>query len=461
VAYSQSGSSGEWAVPDPHDRNSTGAERLLDAVLCLLIEQGTDLLADALRPEDVTRRAGKSRASYYRTDGFPATATDAAARRKVLEAALDRGLRNSSGDLGQMLGAVDELLATSQTRLTPQDFVRAATADNYDSYVDGTDWLQFFVSLLSISSHPLRTSLSDFYTTVTDAYVAAYTKALGYLGYEIRPPFTMRQFTLATMCLADGMMARRMSDPSITRDLYVDLIEHLATSMLVRQGSTPEPMTTLDVPVRGHTVPPTRGEIISAAMRLFARERLDMPTIAELADAAGCSERTVETHVGGVAGAIRAAWEEWAPWFDESVEHDRRSMRDPDPLTLLYRLANRVATRAAENRALSRALLMLDVSGSAPRSGRPDPVGALFERLLLEAADRGDFNPPTASRLPFDAERVGVFAMVLRSNVLNMVLSVPADTEASPADHARGCVDYVWATMMPPRRDSRDEADPV
>jgi len=461
VAYTQSGTSGGWSVPDPQDRNSSGAERLLDAVLCLLIEQGSDLLADALRPEDVTRRAGKSRASYYRTEGFPASATDAMARRKVLEAALERGLRNGSRDLDQMLGAIDDLLATSHSRMTPQEFVRAATADNFDSYTDGTDWLQFFVTLLTISSEPLRSSLSDFYSTVTDNYASAYGRALDHLGYEVRPPFTIRQFTVALMCLADGMMARRISDPAITRDLYVDLIEHFATSLLVRRGSAPEPMTPLDLPVRGHTVPPTRTEIVDAAMRLFARERLGMPTLAELADAAGCSERTVETHVGGVAGAIRAAWEEWAPWFDESVEHDRRSMLDPDPLTLLYRLALRVATRAVEHRGLTRALLMLDVSGSAPRTGRPDPVGALFEDLLLDAATRGDFSAPTATRLPFDAERVGVFAMVLRSNLLNLVLSAPASGGTNPADHARSCVDYVWAVLMPPRRDARDDLDAI
>ena len=456
MAYAQSGNGGEWGVPDPQDRNSTGAERLFDAVLCLLIEQGVDLLADALRPEDVTRRAGKSRASYYRTDGFPASATDAAARRKVLEAALDRGLRSGAGDLDQMLGAIDELLATSQTRMTPQDFVRAATAGNFDSYTDGTDWLQFFVTLLTINSAPLRASLADYFATITEHYSVAYAKALDHLGYEVRPPFTIKQFTLATMCLADGMMARRISDPTITRDLYVDLIEHLATSMLVRQGSTPEPMTALDLPVRGHSVPPTRTEIIEAAVRLFSRERLAMPTVSELADAAGCSERIVETHVGGVAGAIRSAWEEWAPWFDESVEQDRRSMRDPDPMTLLYRLAIRVATKAAENRALTRALLMLDLSGIAPRAGRPDAIGSMFERLLLEAAARGDFNAPTARRLPFDAERVGVFAMMLRSTVLNMVVTLPAAADADTAQHAAGCVEYVWASLMPPRRDTGD-----
>jgi AcrR family transcriptional regulator len=358
-----------------------------------------------------------------------------------------------------MLDAIDALLATSQTRMTPQDFLRATTGENFDSYVDGADWLQFFVTLLALNSPAVGASLADYFDTVTTQYSTAYARALEHLGYEVRPPFTIRQFTVATMCLADGMQARRIADPTITRDFYVDLIEHLATSMLVRQGSSPEPMTPLDLPMRGKAIPPTRTEIVDAAMRLFARERLGMPTTQELADAAGCSERTVETHVGGVAGAIRAAWEEWAPWFDESVEHDRRTMRDPDPLSLLYRLAIRVATRAAENRALTRALLMLDLSGTAGRAHRPDPLGAMFERLLLEAAARKHFVAPTASGLPFDAERVGVFAMVLRSNVLNMVLSAPVAPDNSPHQHAKACVDYVWASLMPPRRDGSDAAD--
>ncbi len=73
-------------LPDPEDRNSTAADRLKNAVLCLLVECGTPLLADALKPEEVTKRASKSRASYYRSEGFPASdANTAHIRRAVLE----------------------------------------------------------------------------------------------------------------------------------------------------------------------------------------------------------------------------------------------------------------------------------------------------------------------------------------------------------------------------------------
>ena len=53
--------------PDPQNRNSVAVDRLFDAVTCLLVERGAELLGEALKPEAVTARAGKARASYYRT----------------------------------------------------------------------------------------------------------------------------------------------------------------------------------------------------------------------------------------------------------------------------------------------------------------------------------------------------------------------------------------------------------
>ena len=48
-------------LPDPQDRNAPAHERLLHAVICLLMEQGVTLVGQALTPDDVTKRAGKSR----------------------------------------------------------------------------------------------------------------------------------------------------------------------------------------------------------------------------------------------------------------------------------------------------------------------------------------------------------------------------------------------------------------
>ncbi|MEY4338889.1 MAG: hypothetical protein RLZ14_739, partial [Actinomycetota bacterium] len=127
------------------------------------------------------------------------------------------------------------------------------------------------------------------------------------------------------------------------------------------------------------------------------------------------------------------------------------------PLTLLYRTAIRITQRASEHRGLTRALLMSEMGGAVGLENRLDPISALFERLLLEAAARGEHVTPTTDHLPFDAGRVRMFAVILRSNLLNLVCASPMVTEAGPLQHARRCVDYVWALFMPARVQSTDD----
>lgn len=80
-------------------RNALGYERLLDAVLCLLVESGATALAEGFKPDHVAKRAGTCRASYYRTEGFPAgDVLNSESRLAVLEAAIDRALQQSAVD---------------------------------------------------------------------------------------------------------------------------------------------------------------------------------------------------------------------------------------------------------------------------------------------------------------------------------------------------------------------------
>ena len=103
---------------------------------------------------------------------------------------------------------------------------------------------------------------------------------------------------------------------------------------------------------------------------MFATERDDVPTVDELAARADCAPSTIVASFGSVAGVVRAAWHEWAPEFVDAIERDRVALRDPDPLTLLYRSALLVATRAAEHRSMTRALLMSEV-GSDQHAALP------------------------------------------------------------------------------------------
>ena len=58
------------------------------------------MLAESLKPDDITKRAGKSRASYYRTAGFVGTPSDTnTSRRAVLDRAFARALGGAADDL--------------------------------------------------------------------------------------------------------------------------------------------------------------------------------------------------------------------------------------------------------------------------------------------------------------------------------------------------------------------------
>ncbi len=444
--------------PDPTDRNLPADDRLYWAVICLLLEDGSHLLAESLRPDDITKRAGKSRASYYRTVGFAGTeAASHNTRRMVLEGAFDRALRDAAADVSQIVDAVEEFTTEEWKGLTPQEFIRVTAAENYDWLDSPVDRAQFLSASLAHSSPVIRESLAAFYQSVTADYSTAYATLLSFLGYSVRPPFTIEHFTVAVMAMAEGLLMRRSADPSITKDLYVDLIELIATSMVVVDSTASGRTVSLDQLLPRTGEPPRRSAIIDAAINLFEHGRADSPTVEELAVAANCSPQTVMNHFGGVAGAVRAAWEEWMPWFDETVEIDRRSMRDPDPLTLLYRAAIRVTQRAIEHRNLTRALLMAELGGAVSMNDRPDPISLMFERLLLDAAERGEHVTPSTRQLPFDAGRVRMFAVTLRSNLLNLVCASPMALDTTTAEHARRCVDYVWALCMPARLGPGDD----
>ena len=437
-------------ISEPTDRNLPADARLYSAVVHLLLEQGTDLFAEALTPDAVTKRAGKSRASYYRTNGFAGGDTTGGSRRAVVEQALARALATSANDVGQIVDTIDDLLDDDWAGSTPQQFIRAMTAENYQWMNSTEDLAQFLSASLAHSSPKVAADLAAFYSSVTRDYCIAYSKLLSFLGYRIRPPFTIEHFTTAIMAIAEGLLLRRSADSSITQGLYVDLIEHVATSLVMVDTAAAGRTLELDQPMRRTAEPPNRSAIIAAAVALFDRGRQELPTVDELALAANCSPRTVVNHFGGVAGAVRAAWQEWTPWFDESVEIDRRTMHDPDPLTLLYRVSIRIAQRACEHRGLTRAMLMSELGGMGGTS--IDPISELLERLLLEAAERGEHVSPSTQNLPIDVGRIQMFAVTLRSNLLNIICVSPMVTGVSSLEHATRCVDYVWAMCLPARQ---------
>ncbi|MEN9506111.1 MAG: hypothetical protein RI958_2037 [Actinomycetota bacterium] len=439
------------ALPDPTDRNDPGDERLFDAVVCLLVEQGARLVAAALRPDEVTDRAGKARASYYRTAGFPRTpGVGGDTRRAVLVDALDRSLRESAGDLDQMVGGVAAFLDGDDVEPVPVEMIRSLAAENFTDMVNSPHfYLQLLAAALSPSADELQASLQRFYATVAAEYDELFRTVLDHWGYRPRPPFGYHDLTVLLSAIGEGLGLRHAGVRSIDGDYYADVLGMVLPGVLVPiAASTEVSRVDLGRPAAAAAAaggPPTRSAITSAALRLFGGSRVTVPTLDEVARAAGCSAEAVVSAFGGLAGVVSAAWDEWSPEFVERVSVDRSALRRPDPLTVLYRLAIRVAVRGLEHQQLVRALVIAEISTPSPAP--VDTVTGLFETLLGEAVGSGEFNPPGRDT---PGRRVARFAAMLRRTLL---VEVPTTADIAAVEvSARQLVDYVWAVTMPAGR---------
>lgn len=436
------------ALPDPTDRNASAADRLFDAVLCLLVEQGTQLLATAVRPDDVADRAGKGRASYYRTAGFPSVAGEGVdPRRAILIETIDRVLRNAAGDLDQMFEGVAAFLDGSARESVPVEVIRSLAVTNFSELVHDP---YFYIQTLAVSqspnSHELQAALGAYYATVAAGYDELFRTVLDHWGYRPRPPFSYHDLSVLLTAIAEGLAMRNAGEPSIDGAYYADMLTMVLPGVLVTKGSSMDtPRVDLDQVVATATAPPTRSTITAAALRLFGAQRVAAPTIDEVAREAGCSVETVVSAFGGLAGVVASVWDEWSPEFVETVASDRSVLRRSDPMTLLYRLAIRIATRGLEHQRLVQALMIAELS--APPSGSTDTVTSLFESLLGEAVESGDFNPPGRDT---PGRRVRRFAETIRRSLL---LEVTTTSVIEPVDvEARQLVDYVWAVTIPASR---------
>jgi AcrR family transcriptional regulator len=253
------------------------------------------------------------------------------------------------------------------------------------------------------------------------------------------------------MALAEGLMMRSFADPSINRESYSELLEIVGGALMLSIGEVAIDGVPPEHHLSGATPPPTRASLIATLLRLFQADRATMPTVDELARAAGCSPNTITSAFGGVVGLLRAAWDEWTPEFEE--EAARSTAQGSDPLTTLYRVARSIAVRAAEQQALTRALVMSEI-GVDPhsRSQRSDPIADLFERLVRHASELGDLRPPAAHLPHLPVDDATVFAHALRSMLLSIVVNTPLRGTRSAEEHGHWCVDYAFAALLPARR---------
>lgn len=439
--------------PDPLDRNATAADRLINAVICLLVEQGTHLLAEALTPEEVTKRAGKSRSSYYRAEGFPAAdSLSPDARVRVLEETIAQVLLASARGGYQASDDIAEYLSQDWQAMSPRQFVAVAAARNFTELHHYSLIVQILAAALAPSSPSVSNSLGNYYREVTRGYAEGYEAIFGFLQYRFKPPVTSEKFATVLMALAEGLMMRRFGGADVDQDVFAELVGVVVEALTVADGDLAPEHLPPEHDLPGVVSPPSRADVIAALTRWFASERASLPTVGELARAAGCTEHAIRTGFGGVVGVVRAAWDEWLTEFEEVAERTRLTSRKPDPLEAAYRVTLAVATRAAEQPSITRALLISEIGAELQGAAR-DPGGiiGILERMLREAGELDLFRPPVPRYDEAETDRYLLFAHVLRNALLSAVTTRTAPAGCTPAEHARWCAEYVWAVHMPAR----------
>jgi len=220
--------------PNPEDRNLAAHERLLDAVLCLMVEAGAEALADGFKPSDVAKRAGKSRASYYRTEGFPASeAENDESRLAVLEAAIDRALSMDAAEVTRRFEAVPKDIEEGRVPFDPVESIRVSSLANFQTVQNALLSTRLYAAALASSSVNIEASLRRHYDVLTESLVTAYRQAIHYWSREVRPPFGLRDFVVTMLALSDGLILRYCADESIDAETYAHLLASVGAALLV------------------------------------------------------------------------------------------------------------------------------------------------------------------------------------------------------------------------------------
>ena len=394
----------DFARPDPEDRNAAGYERLLDAVLCLLVESGTSALADGFKPDDVAKRAGKSRASYYRTEGFPAgEVSNSEVRVAVLEAAIDRALRISAGEVNRNFESIDGDIAAGRVLADPGEAVRVSALANFPTVHNAFMSSRLYAAALSPSSMKIEASLNRHFESLTDALIDAYGKVFAHWGYRPKAPLDARGFAITMLALADGLILRYCADETINADNYAEMLGAVAVSLL-----EPSPQTEPFGNGAGAALPP--GHDVA--------KRVDL---------------------------------EWVPSVHVEVDRYRAALPGVDPIGTLRQAAMAVALVAVQRPEQAQTLLAVPGRVEAtPSSTGPGSLASLFEQLLNEAALLGRFRAPAVRKNALEIARNALFAQSFCDTLLATALKYPVPVDADEQTHAAWCADYVWGLLVAP-----------
>jgi hypothetical protein len=102
---------------------------------------------------------------------------------------------------------------------TMREVCRMSAMANTNALIRSTDWLLWLGiwAISALGTAPERqvrieSALEEAYKAVTEQMEAVYQAGMDFVGYRVRAPFTVRQFTIAVAALAEGCVLRDRVD---------------------------------------------------------------------------------------------------------------------------------------------------------------------------------------------------------------------------------------------------------
>jgi hypothetical protein len=104
-------------------------------------------------------------------------------------------------------------------RWTMREVCRMAAAANTNALIRSTDWL-LWIGIWAISAvgtaperqRRIESALEEAYRAVTENMERVYQAGMDYVGYRVKEPLTVSQFTIAVAALAEGVVLRDRVD---------------------------------------------------------------------------------------------------------------------------------------------------------------------------------------------------------------------------------------------------------
>jgi AcrR family transcriptional regulator len=354
--------------------------RLVEAGARLLVDDGFSVLENGLTADRVTRIAGRTRRTFY--DHFPAKADFV---RAVVSRYLDiteHEILNNQTLVSTYLGQVN----LHRGQLT--EAVKAMAEFTFEWQLASQNTLiQLGGWALGRNDPVLRPKLKAHFEAVDAMLAAGFDAVMDRWRLKARPPWTTTTAASVLRATADGIWVRKDLDPAFDTSCFVDTV--VAVLAVCSQ-----PLDEADLPISDHLrhiseeaarvwqessepaqVANARARVLDALAEVLERHGARTITLADVAAAAGVSERIIAATFGTIEQLMLAAIEDVLPPFADEVDFDLRS-------GLGFQLvAERHIRRLAEF-LVERQVIMRGLLSVAMQPGDVTTATRIYERLV-------------------------------------------------------------------------------